>query len=175
MQDTITSYREIPLTRGKVALVDAEDYENVVRLKWQAQLSKGTWYAARGATSRRSHLSMHRLIMNAPPAMQVDHINGNGLDNRRCNLRLATVGQNDCNRPRTKRNTSGYKGVSLKKPFLTGRLRWFARISHNGKDIGLGYHDTAEEAARVYDAKAVELFGDFAYLNFPEEGRQQHG
>ncbi|MBV8278501.1 MAG: HNH endonuclease [Verrucomicrobia bacterium] len=104
---------------------------------------------------------MHRLIVNAPPGVQVDHVNGDGLDNRRANLRLASATQNAHNRKIRRDNTSGFKGVR----FDQSSQRWDARITFQGKRYYLGLFVTAELAARTYDQAARRLFGDFARTN----------
>jgi len=106
---------------------------------------------------------MHRLILNAPPDLKVDHINGNGLDNRKENLRLATTPQNVRNARLSLRNSSGFKGVKRK------RQKWQASIVFNGKTIRLGVFDAREDAARAYDIAALLLHGEFARVNFPKE------
>lgn len=148
--------REIPLTQGHVALVDDKDYERFMAMgKWQVSLCGGRLYAARG------HQRMHRLLIDAP---LVDHINGNGLDNRRANLRPATGTQNNANSRRSRANTSGYKGVSLYR--RTGR--WRAYLGTRPREVHLGYFDTPEQAARAYDAAATQAWGEYARLNFPK-------
>jgi hypothetical protein len=156
--------KSITLTKGKVAWVDDEDYEWLNQWKWHANVHGLTWYAVRGVgpSSSQLNIKMHRLIMNAPEDMEVDHINGNGWDNRRENLRLCTNLQNQWNRPKQRNNTTGYKGVKRSR----GKFR--ATIQFRKKDIHLGHFSTAEQAARAYDKKARELFGEFARLNFPD-------
>lgn len=158
--------KEIPLTQGKVALVDDEDFELVSQFKWAAHKNRNRFYAVRGfcesRTKSRKTISMHRFILNPKNGLFVDHINQNGLDNRRCNIRIATACQNMSNRRQI--NTLGYKGIRLvrssSKPFA-------ASICADKKWIYIGVYPTAEEAARAYDQKAIELHGEFAYLNFP--------
>jgi len=104
---------------------------------------------------------MHRAILNAPPRMDVDHINGNGLNNTRENLRLCTRSQNMMNQ-RLKGGTSRFRGVS----WLKGGAKWHAQVRANGKRLHLGLFTDETEAAMAYDAAARELFGDFARLNF---------
>jgi hypothetical protein len=144
---------EIRLAGGQVALVDAEDYEWLSKFSW----SLASRYAKRRA-GKTSKL-MHREIMNSPPGLDVDHINGDGLDNRRANLRLAGRGQNVANQ---KPKEGRYKGVSK-----NGK-RYMARIKVHYKSRFLGLFDTPEEAAKMYDFAAKRYFGQFANLNFPE-------
>ena len=155
-----TETAEIPLTKGKVALVDATDLPLLSGNKWCAIVIDGNTYAY----SARSY--MHRLIMGAEDGQKVDHRNGDGLDNRRGNLRLATKAQNSMNsRPQQGRR---YKGVSWHKK----GQKWRASIMLDGKAIHLGLFVSEEEAARAYDSMAAEMFGDFARLNFPETAQQ---
>jgi len=152
--------REIPLSSGAIALVDDADYEVVAMLgPWHARPHGRTTYAQANVrrNGRHTTIQMHRLIMGAD-GPRIDHIDGNGLDNRRANLRPATQAQNSRNQRCS--NPSGYKGVSAT------RGRWCARIWHEGKLRYLGMHDTPEAAARAYDDAAVRYFGEFARLNF---------
>lgn len=161
--------RELAVTRGLVAIVDEEDYERVSQFKWCAIKGRDTWYAHRTVRKSeglaKSSIRLHHFIlgMTADIAGEIDHRNGNGLDNRKQNLRMATAGQNRVNSGPTKRNTSGFKGVTRH-----GK-KWHAQIRCGDTNHRLGSHPTPEAAARVYDAKARELFGEFAYLNFPDE------
>ncbi|HEY1248826.1 MAG TPA: HNH endonuclease [Nitrososphaera sp.] len=150
---------EIPLTQGKVAFVDDDDLDLVDGYKWYAQrTAEGRWYAA---TMIRGYVVlMHRLLMNAQDGIEVDHINGNTLDNRRENMRFATRSQNMQNARKRKGTTSKYKGVSWQ------RGKWIVQIQINGKCSYLGRYSDEEEAARVYDEAAKEAFGEFASLNF---------
>src|SRR5262245_1030398 len=115
---------KIPLTRGMVALVDAEDAERVRAYRWCAQLRGKRVYAARSAGARKALIYMHRMILNVDgtPGIkrQVDHRNGNGLDNRRANLRLCTPSENRVNAPASASNTSGVRGVRWDRQ----RLEW---------------------------------------------------
>jgi hypothetical protein len=167
----------IPLTRGKFALIDDEDATLVGQYRWCANPSKSPdgeikWYAIAGVTDddgRHAMISMHRLIMNARPDQEIDHRNGNGLDNRRdANLRPSTSTQNKANR-RIK-NRSGYKGVF----FYSDRLKkpWMAKVTLKGGQKNLGYFATAIEAALAYDAAARARFGAFAHCNFPTPDEQ---
>ena len=154
----------MPLSQGKFAIVDAEDYERLKQYKWHVDKGDSTNYAARGIVGK--NFRMHREILGAPKGLVVDHINHNGLDNRRSNLRLCTVRQNNMNRrpSRRKNKWSRFKGVSWDKQ----RRLFTAYIQQDGKMVRLGRFESEVEAAKAYDKKARELFGEFAYLNFPE-------
>jgi hypothetical protein len=153
----------IPLSRGKVAIVDAEDYPGLSKHKWYANRAKRTCYA-RGTIEGR-HVRMHRQILTAPRGLVVDHINRNGLDNRKSNLRICTHFQNQQNRRPALNCRSKYKGVRWSKRDKKFR----AGIMHNKKSYYLGMFENEIDAAKAYDKKAKELFGEFAYLNFPLE------
>lgn len=157
--------KEIPLSQGMVALVSNEDYERVARFKWTLKRNGNRCYAYRRDYSNGGrHIPLHRFILDAPPEMEVDHINGDGLDNRRENIRLCTHSENSRNTNRASNNTSGYKGVS--RDHRDGR--WDSYITLNQRRIHIGRFGTAIEAARAYDAKAREIFGEFAKLNFTD-------
>src|SRR5687767_7981216 len=127
--------KQITLTSGKVAMVDNRKYPYLNQFKWRAMYDRttGRWYAGRSGGGRT--ILMHREIMDAPLRTLVDHINGDGLDNRKKNLRLATNAQNAWNRGKTRNNTTGYKGVHRQ----SGRRKVRARITVNGKPIHLGW------------------------------------
>ena len=153
----------IPLTQGKVAIIDAEDYPQLCRYYWQVVKKRTNCYARRIAHPRP--LPMHRQIVSPPANMVVDHINRNGLDNRKANLRICTPAENSWNHPGRPNRKSAYKGVH----WLKRDKKYCVRICCNGNRITVGcYHDEAK-AGRAYDAKARELFGEFAYLNFPDD------
>jgi len=159
----------IALTRGRIALVDAGDYEFLSQYKWTAVLigRKGyKYWSAQTKIGGRS-VFMHRLIMAAPNDLQVDHKNQNTLDNQRSNLRLCTNSQNQANRPLSKRNTSGYRGVVLDRSVV--KNIWRAQIRINRKRLHLGNFAASEDAARAYDEAARFHFGEFATLNFQEQ------
>lgn len=149
----------IRLTQGKFAIVDAADYERLAQHKWCAVRNRDTFYAARASKGRQ--IKMHREILKAPADMQCDHKNHNGLDNRRCNLRLCTAAQNQYNRKPHRNGTSKYKGVYWSEQ----NKKWCAEICHNGRMIRIGHFDYELDAVIAYDDKAAELFGEFAYLN----------
>ncbi len=154
--------KRIKLTWGKYAIVDADDYDRLRSYNWCALEGSQTFYAKTFHLSG-AILSMHRLILNAPKGLFVDHIDHNGLNNRKSNLRLCTNQQNLRNKLPKPGCSSKYKGVSWSK----ARNKFRAKIVHNGKAIHLGYFDSEIDAARAYDKKAHEVFGEFAYLNFP--------
>jgi hypothetical protein len=152
--------RLIPLTQGKIAIVDAADYAWLSQYKWHASKKGYNWYACRNYN--RSIVYMHRVIMNAPKGMLVDHIDHNSLNNRRSNLRVCTSSENHQNRERT-RGTSNYKGVYREKRYR----KWRASVHFEGRNYYLGSFSNEVDAAKAYDKKAGELFGEYAYLNFP--------
>lgn len=155
--------KKIPLTQGKFAIVDDEDYERLIKNgKW---CIAGT-YAIRGVKTlglrkTRTMTYMHRFILNAPKNMQVDHINGDRLDNRKCNLRICSPAQNSVNRGKNKNNKSGYKGVC----WDSNAEKWRAYINVNYKKVHLGLFTCPIEAARRYNEAAIKHHGDFAQLN----------
>lgn len=152
----------IALTQGKVTQVDDGDFDYLNQLVWHACKHRNTWYALH-STSQKATIRMHRMIMNAPKGVQVDHKNGNGLDNRKKNLRFATHAGNMQNSRKPKNNTSGFKGVYYNK----SRKVFQAYIMVNRKHIYLGAFSIPEEAARAYDKAAKKHHGLFARLNFP--------
>jgi hypothetical protein len=136
--------REIVLTQGKIAVIDDEDFEKVGMFTWCASKRKQTFYAFNGAGGGLR--MMHHIIIGSPPkGQQVDHINGNGLDNRKENLRFVTNRQNSQNRNHRK-GSSLFPGVSWCKP----RKKWVAGILINGKSLYLGGYETEEAAFNAY-------------------------
>lgn len=156
--------KQIPLTQGKFALVDDEDFEFLNQFKWQAANFRGVFYASRkiNKNGKWGNVFMHRQILGlTDPKVQTDHINGDGLDNQRSNLRACTHSQNQRNKGKYKQNTSGFKGCSWYK-----RLKkWRVQITVNGKDINVGYFNSKDAAAHAYNEKAKEFHGEFARLN----------
>tara|TARA_R110001583_G_C5453918_1_gene391184 strand:+ start:64 stop:663 length:600 start_codon:yes stop_codon:yes gene_type:complete len=179
----------------KFALIDEEDYEKVVEAIKYKNGKPGKWYANNVnpkygdytyAFDGPRRKSIHRIVMGNPEGMDIDHINGDRLDNRKENLRVCTRSQNSQNKKLRSNSKSGFKGVrhrpEHKKKYTSKKTgETYVIVSKNKKpyqayirppqsrSIKLGCYATAEEAARVYDKKAIELFGEFAYLNFPEE------
>ena len=168
LKDTVCS---IPLTRGLYAIIDKCDYEQIHKYKWYAKKGRNGWYAARNVTTPtgRKTVLMHIEILGVIEGYETDHWNHNGLDNRRSNLRHSTKKQNQQNqliRVKGSRYSSRYKGVRKRYK------GWEARICVNKKQISLGHYDGEDgevKAARAYDKAALECFGDFANLNFPED------
>jgi len=152
--------KEIVLTRGMKAIVDDEDYDAVSSMKWHVQVdSRGKIYSATDVLG--STVYLHRFLMG-DGCDKVDHINGNTLDNRRCNLRNTSTSENAMNNKKTNApRSSKYKGVTHTKDG-----KWKAHIGKDDEDIHIGYFDSEEEAAKAYDAKAKTLFGDKARINF---------
>jgi len=158
---------EVPLSRGDVALINSSDWAAIEGYAWKSKLgNNGKRYAC--VTVGRITIYMHRVILGAPKGFEVDHINGDGLDNRRENLRLASQSQNSANTGKPKRpdgsaHTSQFKGVTW-DPM---RRKWQSKITVLGKCRSLGRFLCEEEAARAYDLAALSTWGEFAQLNFP--------
>ena len=150
--------KEIPLTQGKAALVDDEDFDYINQWKWHFHR---TGYAARGYNKKYMHrviLERYNFNLGQRYINEIDHINHNGLDNRKSNLRLATISQNQQNSQIKRNNKSGYKGVVFRKD----ANKWRAQIGFNEKTFCLGYFNNPKSAAQSYNKKAKELFGQFA-------------
>lgn len=163
------SMKEIKLTKGYVATIDDQDFEMVSMYKWRASIMKNR--AAIYAVTQvkrdggRKQISMHRLILGlTDKRILTDHVDTNGLNNQRSNLRECTHAENNRNVGLSKNNTTGYKGVIFDKR----RSKWYARIRFNYRTIVSRGFDSPEDAARQYDKKALELHGNFASLNFPQ-------
>jgi len=157
--------KEIELTQGKVALVDDEDYEMLMEYKWYARIAAHTYYAATkipfANIHSRRNMRMHRLIMDATNGTDVDHINHDGIDNRKANLRICTRSQNQSNRRKRAGCSSQYKGVSW---YARGQV-WQVHIKVNYQNIYLGRFANELDAADAYDEAARKHFGEFALTN----------
>jgi len=152
--------REIELTQGQTAIVDDEDYEALNVRSW-CYHDKYAYSKIDGKV-----IAMHRHLLDAPKGMDVDHANGDTLDNRRCNIRVCTRSQNMQNFDGFKnRRKSRFKGLQYKK---RDKL-WEPVITVNGKRIYCGASKDEEQAARNYDRAAIKHFGEFAKTNFPKE------
>lgn len=164
--------KEIKLGRsGLVALVDNKDYERVSKFNWWAAHDGDRVYARTRIDGKLVY--MHRFLLNITDQLEIyiDHHNGNGSDNRNCNMRRATNSENQCNSRKRSTNNNGrlsssrFKGVSLHKP--TGR--WRVCVMFNSKRVYLGQFDNEEDAARSYNKFAIEHYGEFARLNVIDE------
>jgi len=157
---------KIELTRGLYAIVDDEDYNKLNSFCWNAterkHFSHKTYYAVRTIYETRKVVYMHRQILGVLVEQVVDHINRNGLDNRKENLRICSQSENNRNRGKSDVNVTGYKGVFVRR----NTNSYMAAISVNKKQIYLGMFLGKEEAARAYDEAAKKYFGEFANLNF---------
>ena len=157
--------RKIPLTRNKVTLVDERDFKDLNQFKWSVNLSRKMWYATRRAKGPDGmwniQVMMHHQIIGKPKkGLEVDHINGNSLDNRRKNLRICTKSENQWNRKINNNSTTRVKGVhQIKK---TGKFQ--ARAQVHGKRINLGFFDSKKDAGRAYRVFAVKNFKEFARI-----------
>lgn len=153
----------IKLTQGKITIVDKEDYDVVMgclkHVRWSIWHNAGNY--ARLALGSDKVLFIHRLVVNCPEGLRVDHINGDTLDNRKCNLRICDANQNIRNRKKPKHNTSGFKGVVKIKNYN----KWSSQISYKGEHKYLGYYNSKEQAAMVYDIWALFYHGEFARTN----------
>jgi len=166
------TFRRIPLTQGKYAIVDNDDYYGLNRCKWYAARGGRTFYAVRGYRSKtqkkRLTISMHNCIIPVPDGYIIDHINHNGLDNRKKNLRAATQAQNARNARYPKMNCSSrYRGVWYNRQ----TKKWRATIVVNRKRKQIGYFKDEIQAAKAYDKAASKYFGEFAILNFSAKKR----
>lgn len=168
-QPSDPSVRLIALTRDMVVAVDAADYEDANMMLWMASCFDGKWYAARTIRidGKKTTLLLHRYLLGLKPGdgILADHKNGNGLDCRRNNLRHGRPDQNSQNRMPWKNGASRFKGV---RPYYYKPWLWMAEIRLSGKTKTLGVFVLEEDAARAYDTAALENYGEFAWLNFPE-------
>lgn len=154
--------REIPLTQGMFAIVDAEDYDRLNAWKWYAVQARGKWYAARGetyATNRTRRIYMHRAIMEVEDGRKVGHRDGNSLNNGRSNLLAGTNAQVHWIGGKTRvNNTSGVKGVSYDK---TNR-KWMARFNMNRKNVNIGRFRNIADAEQAYQTAVKEMRREWA-------------
>lgn len=161
--------KEIELTKGFFAQVDDEDFEQLNQFNWHARLDitkSNNCYAQRRDYSKQlkkpKMIKMHRVIMGVTdPKIQIDHIDGNGLNNQKSNLRIASNAQNSYNSKKYKNSLSPFKGVYFHK----ATRKWSARLAFNKKRIYLGEFETELEAARAYNVAAKQYFGEFARIN----------
>lgn len=153
--------KEIQLTQGQKAIVDDEDFEGLMKFRWYAtfQPRHNGYYAVRWEEGKT--IRMHRQIISAHLGQCVDHKNQDSLDNRRENLRFCSNSQNMANQGLYQNNSSGLKGVD----WHASRQKWRSYIRFKRKKIYLGSFDVKQDAADAYDAKARELFGEFAWTN----------
>ncbi len=161
---------EIPLSQGKVAIVDYADLPLIRGFTWYTRRRRHTCYAVASLPGDSSGVKvlMHRLILGlSDSGLLVDHRDGNGLNNARDNLRIATTLENCLNQAKAK-GISKFKGVYPVNRKRSHR-RWCSRIKANGIRISLGLFRTEEEAAAAYDEAASRYFGPFAKLNFPPQ------
>lgn len=159
---------KIPLTKGQWLTIDEADWELVKGYKWALNGTVGKYYAVTsfGPRRERTTLKIHRLIMN-PEIVRVfvDHIDGDGLNNSRSNLRLCSISQNCMNQKLRTTNKSGYKGVCLISRQIGSERSYCSQIGFNGKKKFIGYFATPKEAAIAYNKQAELLHGKFARLN----------
>jgi hypothetical protein len=173
LHDSFGPFCKIPLTHDRFAKVDPEDYLWLAQFRWCCKLGRDTCYAVRHiqVRGRTKRIHMHRQIMDTPKGLVCDHINHDGLDNRRRNCRNCTREQNNANRRKratghgSRAPSSQYLGVS----YCRKRQKWVAYIKRHGRSKFLGQYDEPEPAARAHDAAAWALWGEYACLNFPEE------
>ena len=157
--------RTIRLTKGFVATVDGADFKPLSQHYWHAHVTKNTTYARSRINGRLVY--MHRLLLSAPRGKEVDHVNSDGLDNRRSNIRLCTKSQNNANR-RSFKGTSRYKGVYFDKK----RNRWVAEIQKDGRRRWLGMFEDESDAGEAYRNASLELFGEFSSAHSINEMRR---
>ena len=152
-----TVQKTSPNHKAYYALVDKRDFNRLIKFNWHILRSKQNIYAF--SHINKNHVPMHRFILNTNS--EIDHINNNGLDNRRKNIRIVTRSQNNANTRKRCDCSSIHKGVS----FFRATKKWHGYINKDGKRIHLGYYENEVDAAIAYNKKAKELFGKYAKLN----------
>lgn len=161
--DLSEGLKSIYVGNGKYMIVDEEDFEKLSQNSWSSYNYRGVWRCQ--SVINKKTVKPHRIIMGVTdPKIQIDHIDGNPFNNSKRNLRLCSNAENNMNIPPRPNGTSKYKGVRVS----SNGSKYLASIMSNYKGIHIGTFKSEEDAARAYDAKARELFGEFAYLNFPE-------
>lgn len=151
--------------KGKIAVCDECDYERVSKYHWTLAGDGRHVFMTQTVRGKSKNTSLHHFILGKPPqGYVVDHINGDGLDCRRCNMRFVTSRENNLNRKSLGNSSSRYKGVTFDK----SRGKWNASIYVKGRSINLGRYNQEEDAARAYDKAAYQFFGEYARLNFPQ-------
>lgn len=160
--------KEIQLAQGGTALVDDDDYDYLVQYKWRRVKQKTCFYVSASVKidGKFKTLIMHRLVMNAPKGTMIDHIDCNGLNNQKTNLRFASYVQNGMNR-RPNKNRK-YKGVTIQGE------RFCASITYNKQRIALGTFNNIDDAAQAYNEAAIKYHGSFARLNIIEKLPMQY-
>jgi hypothetical protein len=149
----------IELTQGKTAICDDEDYDRLIKHGWVYQPGRfGEEYAR--ACIKQKGILMHRFILNPPKYMEIDHVNGNGLDNRKCNIRICTHAENMRNRKNQSNNTSGHKGVHWDKQ----KNKWLVYAGKNNKRYYGGTYENIVDACSAQDKLSIKLYGEFARI-----------
>ncbi len=153
--------KEIQLTNQIFTIVDDEDFEYLNQWKWYLLKSKTNYYAIRTSRPENKLIQLHRVVIQAKKGEIVDHVNRNKLDNRKSNLRICTISQNNQNRKINKLNKSGFNGVS----WNSNNKKWVAQIAYNNKKVHIGFFNDPIQAAKAFNEAALKYHGEFANLN----------